>query len=277
MKQRIKHNLSGANSVFQKVIDYYHSYYGGKASATNKCRPPSSLLLSLTITKWAISSNASSTPPILVGLQYGPRLCSVNLFILNVCHHFRIRLMIQFIILLFHRHNWTVILPHLDHLCGFILKHLIVGRCQLCHCCLCHFCCRHCRCHCCQRLCCRVVGKVHVAICKYKAVVANVFCWPANLQLRILPLPLHVVCQIRNVAMVTGLTINNAINNECSVWLAPYLVAKGMHVPLVTVSLSHWNWEVHHVNLFFAIGMALYTTIRQCCHNFSGSDLAKFE
>ena len=115
MKQRIKHNLSGANSVFQKVIDYYHSYYGGKASATNKCQPPSSLPLSLTITKWAISSNASSTPPILVGLQYGPRLCSVNLFILNVCHHFCIRLMIQFIILLFHRHNRTVILPHLDH------------------------------------------------------------------------------------------------------------------------------------------------------------------
>jgi hypothetical protein len=49
--------------------------------------------------------------------------------------------------------------------------------------------------------------------------------------------------------MVTGLTINDAINNIlCSVWLAPHLKAEKMHVPLVTVLISHWNWEVHHVN-----------------------------
>jgi len=84
-----------------------------------------------------------------------------------------------------------------------------------------------------------VFGKVPVAIGKYKAVVANIFCWPANLQFRILPLSHIVVCQIRNIAMITGLTINNAINNECSIWLAPYLIAEGMHVPLVTVSISN--------------------------------------
>ena len=40
--------------------------------------------------------------------------------------------------------------------------------------------------------------------------------------------------------MVTGLTINDAINNIlCSVWLAPYLIAEEMHVPLVTVLISH--------------------------------------
>ena len=92
------------------------------------------------------------------------------------------------------------------------------------------------RSHCRQRLCHRVVGKVPVAICKYEAVVANIFCWPATLQSRILPLPPFVVCRKRTVAMVTGLTINDAINNIlCSVWLAPYLIAEGMHVPLVTV------------------------------------------
>jgi hypothetical protein len=49
-----------------------------------------------------------------------------------------------------------------------------------------------------------------------------------------------VVCQKRNVSMVTGHTINDAINNIlCSVWLAPYLIAEKMHVPLVTVLISH--------------------------------------
>jgi hypothetical protein len=79
---------------------------------------PSSLVLvlSLTITKCNIFQRILN-PPILVGLQYGPRLCSVNLVVLNNCHHFHIRLSIQFIVLEFHWHQRTVILPHLEQFC----------------------------------------------------------------------------------------------------------------------------------------------------------------